>query len=68
MGTRKTEEGLRKNEGKRVRSTFSDGVMWTADIQSVDDEGFLHSGPDGADPGFYWTRFEDAAVVEPPYS
>ena len=47
---------LRANEGKRVRITFDDGVVWSADVASVDDEGVLHSGPDGTNPRAWWTR------------
>jgi hypothetical protein len=55
---------LRPNVGKRVRITFADGVIQAVDVGSVDDEGVLHSGPDGVDPRFYWTRFESITLVE----
>ena len=56
---------LTANEGRRVRVTFADGMVQSVDVHSVDDEGFLHSGPDGIDPASYWTRFESVTLVEP---
>ena len=59
---------LQANDGQRVRLTFDDGVEWTVDISSVDDEGVLHSGPDGIEPAHWWTRFESiigAEALEP---
>jgi hypothetical protein len=35
------------------------------EISSVDEEGFLHSGPDGSDPDGFWTRFEGVTLIEP---
>lgn len=55
---------LLENEGKRVRITFDDDVVQSVDIAAVDDEGVLHSGPDGVDPGFFWTRFESIRKIE----
>jgi hypothetical protein len=34
---------------RRFRITFSDGLTQSVDVDSVDDEGVLHSGPDGAE-------------------
>ena len=48
----------------RVRVTFVDGVLQRVDIAGVDDEGFVHSGPDGANPRGYWTPFESVTRVE----
>jgi hypothetical protein len=59
---------LNANVGKRVRVTFDDGIVQLVDISSVDEEGFLHSGPDGADPHGFWTRFEGVTLVEPEIS
>ncbi len=56
---------LQANLGKRIRITFDDGLIQTVIVSSVDDEGFLHSGPDCADPQGFWTRFESVARVEP---
>ena len=39
-------------------------VMESVDIASVDSEGFLHSGPDGVNPSYYWTRFKCVTLVE----
>jgi hypothetical protein len=58
------ETVLRANGGKRVRITFVDGVVQHVDVHSVDDEGVLHSGPDGIEPAYYWTRFESITNVE----
>jgi hypothetical protein len=55
---------LRANTGRQLRVIFSDGIVQSVLIGSVDAEGFVHSGPDGTPPGFFWTRFEDVASVE----
>jgi hypothetical protein len=60
------QAALRQSAGKRARVTFDDGMTQSADIASVDDEAFLHSGPDGAAPACYWTRFESVRRVERP--
>jgi hypothetical protein len=61
-------DALNANVGKRVRVTFDDGVIQSVEINSVDEEGFLHSGPDGTDPDGFWTRFEGVTLVEPEIS
>jgi hypothetical protein len=53
-----------RNIGKRVRIIFTDGLIQVVDIGRVDDEGFLHSGPDGLQPEFYWTRFDSVCQIE----
>jgi hypothetical protein len=58
-------DALNTNIRKRVRVTFGDGVVQSVEIGSVDEEGFLHSGPDGSGPNDFWTRFESVALVEP---
>jgi hypothetical protein len=58
-------DALNANVGKRVRVTFDDGIVQSVEISSVDEEGFLQSGPDGADPHGFWTRFEGVTLVEP---
>jgi hypothetical protein len=58
-------EALKVNTGKRVRVTFDDGIVQSVDISSVDEEGFLHSGPDGTEPDGFWTRFEGVTLIEP---
>ena len=50
--------------GRRLRITFSDGVTQSVDVAAVDDEGVLHSGPDGSEPKGYWTRFESIVAIE----
>jgi hypothetical protein len=64
MTREEVESALRANVGKRVQLTFDDGVIQLVDIASVDDEGVLHSGPDGVESAFYWTRFESISKVE----
>ena len=56
-------EALTANVGKRVRIIFSDSVTQVVEIDSVDCEGFLHSGDGGGDPKDFWTRFEDVKEV-----
>ena len=53
------------NEGRCIRVTFDDGDVWTVLVDSVDEEGFPHSGPDGDDPRTLWTRFEGVKLLEP---
>jgi len=50
--------------GKRVRLKFADEVVQTVVVGSVDDEGFLHSGPDFADAFAFWTRFEGVGLLD----
>jgi hypothetical protein len=63
MTPKEVERVLRAHQGKRVRITFDDGVIHTVDIHSVDDEGFLHSGPNGVEPAHYWTRFDSVREI-----
>jgi hypothetical protein len=56
---------LNSNVGKRLLITFDDGVVQSVVIDSVDDEGFLHSGPNGIKPRFFWTRFENVKLAQP---
>jgi hypothetical protein len=49
---------------KQLRVKVSDGVVQTVVVGALDDDGFLHSGPDCADPYAFWTRFEDVNVLE----
>jgi hypothetical protein len=53
------------NEGKRVRLTYTDGEVESVDISSVDEEGFVHSGPDGENQDGFWTRFEYVSDAAP---
>lgn len=52
------EDFLRTHEDKRVRITWQDGESQVVQINAVDQDGVLHSGPDGIEQRFYWTRFE----------
>ena len=54
------------SSGRRIRITFSDGVTQSVDVAAVDDEGVLHSGPEGNEPAGYWMRFEDIVAIERP--
>jgi hypothetical protein len=54
---------LEANEGGRVRVTYTDGEVWSVDISSVDEEGFVHSGPNGENTDGFWTRFEHVSDV-----
>lgn len=55
---------LRASSGRLMRITFSDGVVQKVIIDTVDNAGFLHHGPDCADPQVFWTRFEDVNALE----
>lgn len=55
---------LRANQGSRLRVTFDDGAVQSIDVNSVDDEGFLHSGPEGAGQKHWWTRFEHVKSID----
>ena len=65
MTRNEVAEVLQANIGKRLQITFSDGVIQYVEVSSVDDEGFLHSGPDGGDPQAFWTAFEAVTRIEP---
>jgi hypothetical protein len=54
---------LQARKGQRARIRFSDDVAQVVVIESVDEEGFCHSGPDGTEPNGYWTRLEDVLAV-----
>jgi hypothetical protein len=64
MTPKEIADALRVNIGKRLRITFSDGIVQCVDVGSVDEEGFVHSGPNGDQPDNFWTRFEDVMLVE----
>jgi len=65
MTSDEIETILTENVGCRVRLTWADGVTQSIKIGSVDDEGFLHSGPGGIDPDYWWTRLESVVRIEP---
>jgi hypothetical protein len=64
MTLKEIEALIHANVGKRLRITLENGVVQSVDISSVDDEGFVHSGPNGDNPDGYWTRFEGVTLVE----
>ena len=47
LTTDDVKEVLRANEGRRVRLTWDDAETKSVVIAAVDDEGVLHSGPNG---------------------
>lgn len=62
-----TEEiinSLRASSGRLMRVTFSDGVVQTVIVGTVDNAGFLHCGIDRPDSQVFWTRFEDVNALE----
>jgi hypothetical protein len=65
MTPEEAKAALQANQGKRVNITYIDGVTESVDVHSVDDEGCLHSGPEGIDPAYWWTRFESIIDVKP---
>jgi len=50
MTSSEVRDMLAANKGRRVRITYDDGVVESVDVQSVEDEGCLHSGPNGVQP------------------
>jgi len=50
MSPEEVRQALLQNLEKRVRITFGDDVIQFVDVNSVDDEGVLHSRPNGIDP------------------
>jgi hypothetical protein len=66
MTSKEILDAVNANLRKRVGITFADGVVQPVDIDCVDDEGFLHSGPDGNESRTFWTRFEGRVrLLEP---
>ena len=59
-------EFLRAHEGQRVLVTWNDGESQCVGINAVDNEGFLHSGPDGIEQRYWWTRFESITALVVP--
>jgi hypothetical protein len=55
---------LRANDGNSVHVTYDDGTVEVVDVAGVDNEGFLHSWPEGIEPRGWWTRFESVKLVE----
>ena len=65
MDAARRRDFLKTCIGKKVRITFSDEITWIVQIDCVDSEGFLHSGPDGQNSQALWTRFENVESIEP---
>lgn len=49
-----------------MRIKFSDGIVQTVIIGTLDNEGFLHCGVGAADAQMFWTRFQDVHALEAP--
>jgi hypothetical protein len=76
MTPEEVKAALLANEGKRVRITYYDGVIESADVHPVDDEGFVHTRPDQDGPrsgwptvasfpdDLWWTRFDSVTDVQ----
>jgi hypothetical protein len=64
MATEEIINSLRASSGRLMRVTFSDGIVQTVIIGTIDKAGFLHRGIDSADPQVFWTRFEDVDALE----
>ena len=72
MTEKEVEAALRANAGQRAHITFDDGVVQVVDIHGVDDDGFVHSGPNGESGlsvraqavghGFFWTAIRKWGV------
>ncbi len=65
MLTAEIIDALKSAVGSRAKITFDDGVIQAVDISSIDEEGFVHSGPNGDNPRGFWTRFTSVTLVEP---
>ena len=63
MTVKQIRDILSASIGKRLQITFADDAIQCVDINAVDDEGFLHSGPDGIEQQFWWTRLEDIKSI-----
>jgi len=64
--TREAVLTLRNVSGRRLQVTFDDGITQVVDISAVDDEGFLHSGPDGIEPAHWWTTYSSVIAIAAP--
>ena len=64
MTLEEIEAVIQANVGKRLRLTLQNGAVQSVEISSVDDEGFVHSGPNGENPDGYWTPFEEVKRAE----
>lgn len=57
---------LRASSGRPMRIRFSDGIVQTVIIGTLDNEGFLHCCVGTADAQMFWTRFQDVHALEAP--
>jgi hypothetical protein len=75
MAADEAERALRITIGKQVRIVWTDAMCKSVRVESVDDEGFLYSGPDSEayarnfelvspNPAYYWTPFSALASIE----
>jgi len=76
MASDEVQRVVRASVGKRVRLVFTDGLAESVDVDCVDDEGFVYSGPEPSaygrnyelvtrNPAQYWTRFQAIASIDP---
>jgi len=65
MTAEEVKAELLANIGRRVRIRYINGTAESVDVHSVDDEGCLHSGPDGVEPAGWWTRFDSITDIKP---
>jgi|SRR6267154_1469116 len=64
VATEEIINSLRASSGRLMRVTFSDGVVQTVIIGTIDKIGFLHRGIGGPNSQVFWTRFEDVEALE----
>ena len=63
MTRAEAREILRANIGKQLRITLDSGIVQEVEIGYVNEEGFVHSGSGGDQPGVVWTRFEEVKHI-----
>ncbi|HEY8996640.1 MAG TPA: hypothetical protein VIM60_02005 [Edaphobacter sp.] len=64
MTVEQIKEILRTYTGMRLRIIYFDDKAWSVDVDCVDEDGFLHSGPEGAGQRQYWTRYEAVKFID----
>ena len=64
MSPEEVEAFVRANPRKMAQLTWADGEVQSVLIDCADQEGFLHSGPNGKDPRYFWSRFGDVISAE----
>jgi hypothetical protein len=64
MSPEEVEAFVCANPGKMARLKWADGAVQAVLVDCADQEGFLHSGPNGKDPRHFWSRFGDVIFAE----